>query len=114
VLLQFQLGQPLRLPACFFAIAVAQEVLGNGVSHAGAAALAELPGQLIELPLEFRIHPHPDRHDPQLFNETYYSLGGMAAAGASRCSIDPQLLALLINQGVTRLWPGGAARHGKN
>jgi hypothetical protein len=38
----------------------------------------------------------------------------MAAAGASRCSIDPQLLALLISLGVTRLWPGGAASHGKN
>jgi hypothetical protein len=62
VLLRFPFGQPLRLPAGFLAIAMAQEVLGDGVAHAGTAALAELAGQVIELPLEFRLQPYPDRY----------------------------------------------------
>jgi hypothetical protein len=43
-------------------VAVAEQVLADGLADAGTAALAQLTRQLVELPLQLGLHSHADHH----------------------------------------------------
>ena len=55
-------GQQLGLSPGLLGVAEALQVVVQRLAHAGAAAFAELAGQLIELALDFRFQSHPEHH----------------------------------------------------
>ena len=56
------LGEMLRLPACLGSVAVAAQIEADGFVDAGAARLAQLRRQQIQLALQLWLHPHTKHH----------------------------------------------------
>ena len=59
---RLHLGEVLRLPACLGSVAVAAQIEADGFVDAGAARLAQLRRQQIQLALQLWLHPHTKHH----------------------------------------------------
>ena len=59
---RLHLGEVFRLPACLGSVAVAAQIEADGFADAGAASLAQLECQLIQLALQLWFHPHTGHH----------------------------------------------------
>jgi hypothetical protein len=53
-------GEVFRLAACLGSVAVAGQIVADGLAGAGAAGLAQLPGELTQPPLKFRLQLHSE------------------------------------------------------
>jgi hypothetical protein len=56
------LSEVLRLPACLGSVSVAAQIKADGFADAGAARLAQLQRQLIQLALQLWLNPHTEHH----------------------------------------------------
>jgi hypothetical protein len=82
-----QLGQVLRLTSRLLTVAVAGQVLTNHLTNAGTEALAQLPRQLIELPLSSGYTRTPSTMATPVEHFVQHSKARVCSAHDARCGI---------------------------